>query len=87
MIGRVVPLARQLSKDYTVHVLSMGSEGDEPNMTFHVSGQEPFIRTPAGKQRLKGFSLVWRMLQNAFQAGKLEPVRRRKHPDRTASRG
>lgn len=64
VIGRVLPLAKELAKNHEVTILG---HGDGPE-NWHNSGQDPFRRTPAGKKRLSGLALVWRLKLNAFIA-------------------
>ena len=70
VIGRVLPLARELAKDHEVHVLVHGKvpENSDDQVHFHATGQDPFTRTSAGKKRLQGIALVLRLTWNAIQS-------------------
>lgn len=70
VVGRVLPLAREMSKKHEIHILV--HEGDQVQagtlIQFHEVGKDPFIRTASGKKRLKGIALIGRLKLNAFQA-------------------
>lgn len=69
--GRVLPLAQALTTTHEVHVLAMaGEHSDVSPVHLHLTGQEPFERTPHGKIRLRGFALWWRMLANAISTAR-----------------
>jgi hypothetical protein len=77
MIGRIVPLARHFAKNHEVHIMALDAEDHKINNTnikIHSVGKEPFIRTPSGKKRLRGWRLITRLtlitgatLQKIFQ--------------------
>lgn len=77
--GRVLPLAQELAKTHEVHMFVMdGNTIDISPVHIHVTGKEPFTRTPQGKTRLRGFALLWRMATNAITTGR---AARAMHPD------
>lgn len=68
VIGRVVPLASQLSKKFDVHILLHGASNRHPSeIKFHNTGQDPFTHTKKGKARYKGIHLIWLMGSNAIR--------------------
>lgn len=68
--GRVLPLAQAISKTHEVHVFVMeGKHADTSPVHLHITGREPFTRTPQGKIRLRGVALLWRMATNAITTG------------------
>lgn len=69
VVGRVLPLANKLAQQSEIHVLLHGKKSPTiKEITTHITGLDPFTRTPTGKVRLNGFALITRMLSNAFQA-------------------
>lgn len=71
MIGRVLPLAKEFSKQHAVHILVLGeASSEEPTITLHRVGDLPFIRTETGKKRLQGIALIFRLLSNALQTAR-----------------
>lgn len=84
VIGRVLPLARELAPRHEVHVVVHGLTEAAPDLPRglhrnycgksvrgflqrHYVGRDPFRRSQSGKQRLRGWRLVWRVLANAWQ--------------------
>lgn len=68
VVGRVLPLAEHLVEGNDVSVLvhkGPGGEAGYRRVTIRKSGVDPFVRTPSGKRRRRGMSLVLRMLLNA----------------------
>ncbi len=57
-VGRIIPLAQELAKYHTIHLIHLGDSRAPAPLTSHTVGQEPFTRTTSGKQRLHGISLV-----------------------------
>lgn len=77
VVGRVLPLARELAKEHEVTVLVHKSSSTNPKTPLKTSdvdvqcltfGRDPFIRTASGKRRLKGITLVGRLKLNAALA-------------------
>lgn len=70
VVGRVLPLAREIAKKHEIHVLVHQGEAAQktPGMTMHEFGKDPFIRTSAGKRRLRGIALIGRLKFNAYLA-------------------
>lgn len=58
LVGRILPLAHELSKKHTIHVIHLGDSTTQPPLTLHRVGVEPFSRTTHGKQRRRGLALV-----------------------------
>jgi len=80
ILGRTIPVAKELAAvghDVHVLVLSGATQPTISDLTFHTIGNEPFIRTAAGKQRLSGLRLVSNMLGSAWRMAwhlrKLQP--------------
>lgn len=72
MIGRVLPLAQEFAKEHEVHIAVMGKKLPTlSQISLHTIGREPFVRTPAGKIRLRGIQLSLNMLRAAFTAALL----------------
>ncbi|PIT98560.1 MAG: hypothetical protein COT71_00075 [Candidatus Andersenbacteria bacterium CG10_big_fil_rev_8_21_14_0_10_54_11] len=65
-VGRIFPLAAELAKQHTVHVLVHKSTQPKPevNFTVHLAGRDPFTKTDSGKKRLAGVTLVARLKVN-----------------------
>jgi glycosyltransferase involved in cell wall biosynthesis len=65
--GRIAPLAEQLSERHEVHVIVHGQAPKHSSrVTWHMAGEDPFVRTASGKVRLTGLPLIGRMLRNAW---------------------
>lgn len=61
MVGRVLPVARELAAHHEVYILQLtGHTALPPEKNIHhvIVGQEPFARGTAGKQRQSGLRLV-----------------------------
>lgn len=71
LVGRILPLAKRLSRTYEVHVFVHEGQVDEgmitEPMTVHITGRDPFVRTSTGKKRLRGGALVFRLLLNSWR--------------------
>lgn len=65
LIGRCLPIAEKLPQEHDIHVLGLSPTPESPqeNITLHSVGNEPFIRTDKGKQRLRGFALLISLLK------------------------
>lgn len=73
IIGRVIPLCEELSKQHEVHILLLEQRQSLPissKLIFHSVGQEPFTRTSHGKKRLKGLALIFSMLSTAMHTAR-----------------
>ncbi len=73
VLGRVVPLARQLQQQGHKVTLFLHRERNEqgdtiPGIPVRITGKNPFKRTKTGKMRRSGVSLIWTMKINAFRA-------------------
>ncbi len=68
LIGRILPIAVNLPKQPDIHILALSPapSSNQPNITIHPIGREPFLRTQKGKQRLRGFPLFLSLLKTAF---------------------
>lgn len=69
MIGRVIPLAHELSTKHEIHILYMDesqTKSVDPTFKSHSIGVLPFTRTPNGKIRLQGWRLMTRLLTAAL---------------------
>lgn len=77
LVGRILPLARELSSEHAIHVIHLGESTADQPLTFHPVGPEPFSRTPHGKKRLRGLSLIIAMktiaLRTALTLHRLRP--------------
>lgn len=58
LVGRILPLARELSREHTTHVIHLGTSATQDRLKLHSVGNEPFHRSPTGKKRLRGLSLI-----------------------------
>lgn len=58
LVGRILPLARELSTEHVVHIIHLGESSTDSQLNLHSVGQEPFSRAPGGKKRLSGLSLI-----------------------------
>lgn len=69
MIGRILPLAAELSEQHDVHVLGLNEilVPTTAKYKVRVVGREPFLRTSKGKRRLGGFRLILNMLLTALR--------------------
>ena len=69
VIGRVLPLARQLATQHDVHVVvhQDGKQGTDAGVSLHYAGSDPFTRQSDGtKKRAGGLQLVITMLRNVL---------------------
>ena len=80
IVGRVVPLATELTKQHEVSVLTLGRPSlirEGKGVGFVSVGREPFTRTDSGKKRLRGLGLVLNMLgtslRTAWKLWRLKP--------------
>lgn len=81
VLGRVFPLARQITGQHQTHVLVLGHDEQAHNnstvQTYSI-GREPFTRTPQGKKRLNGLPLVLHLfsvsLKTTFALWRLKPA-------------
>ncbi len=73
IIGRIRPLAAEFALvGHETHALLVGEVSSETaaGLHEHSIGSEPFVRSPAGKTRLKGISLIMNMLGVAWRTSK-----------------
>lgn len=77
LVGRILPLAHELSKKHTVHLIHLGESTNDQQPFFHTVGREPFTRTPHGKKRLRGLFLIIALkmiaLRTAFTLQRIRP--------------
>lgn len=64
VLGRILPLAQELKKQHEIHLLVLEDKEVQTPADIHIRhvGQEPFTRTPHGKIRLSGLSLIWHQI-------------------------
>lgn len=78
MIGRIFPLATALRMSHHVEIVGLASAATQVPPHFHAVGAEPFVRTPQGKQRLRGWRLLLSMasaaLKTAWKLGMINPA-------------
>lgn len=68
VVGRVLPLAQNLAIAHTVYVFAHEGEAQPPkDVKIEYVGKDPFVRSDAGKRRLKGVALIGRMVANAWR--------------------
>src|SRR5687767_2691070 len=74
IIGRVIPLAQELSQNHEVHVLLLEPVSSLPEATsqlkYHSVGTEPFQRSSEGKKRLKGLTLLMALVAISFRTAR-----------------
>lgn len=82
VIGRILPLAEEFAKKHEVYVLGHSTPSSLPlakgekKWGWVPVGKDPFLKTPRGKKRLSGISLIIRLKWNAiFSALKLIQLR------------
>lgn len=76
LAGRILPLSRQLAKQYEVHIIHLGTSQPDAVLHFHSAGPEPFTRTTHGKERHRGLKLLTTFIRIAIQtAAHLQRIR------------
>ncbi|MEO6077331.1 MAG: glycosyltransferase [Candidatus Andersenbacteria bacterium] len=79
LIGRIIPIAKELAKNNEVTVLVHEEVVSSPHpsplpirgegkLRIVPIGHNPFTRTEHGKKRKRGFALAWLLLKNAITA-------------------